>query len=64
MKFMKFEIYNYSGDGWRWRLKAANGKVIASGESYASKADCVACVALIQKNAANTPITYFKDTGE
>lgn len=32
----KFEVYK-SGGGYRWRLKAANGEPIASGEEYSSK---------------------------
>lgn len=37
MKYPKLEIYK-GLDGWRWRLKAANGAVIAEGgEAYARK---------------------------
>lgn len=32
----EFEIYK-SGNGYRWRLKAANGEVVAVGEEYATK---------------------------
>lgn len=49
---MKFEIYK-AADGWRWRLKAANGEIVASGESYKNKGDCVTCVETIQANAAD-----------
>lgn len=34
----KFEVYP-ARDGWRWRLKAANGRVVASGEGHSRKAD-------------------------
>jgi uncharacterized protein YegP (UPF0339 family) len=44
---MKFEIYRSKGE-WRWRLKARNGKTIASGEGYKNKADCVSTIELIQ----------------
>lgn len=33
----KFEIYE-SKNGYRWRLKAGNGEVVATGEEYADKA--------------------------
>jgi len=33
----KYEIYK-AADGWRWRLVARNGKIIASGEAYKRKA--------------------------
>lgn len=32
----KFEIYE-SGNGYRWRLKAGNGEIVATGEEYATK---------------------------
>lgn len=32
----KFEVYQ-SGTGFRWRLKASNGEIVASGEEYTSK---------------------------
>lgn len=35
-----FEIYK-ARDGWRWRVKARNGRIIAeSGEAYTRKYDC------------------------
>lgn len=27
--------------GWRWRLRAANGEIIASGEAHTTRADAV-----------------------
>jgi len=46
---MKFEMYRNAITGaWRWRLKAANGEKIASGESYARKIDCVAAITLVR----------------
>jgi uncharacterized protein YegP (UPF0339 family) len=33
----KYEIYK-AADGWRWRLVARNGKIVASGEAYKRKA--------------------------
>ena len=34
------EIYK-SGEEWRWRLKADNGEIVASGEGYTTKDDAV-----------------------
>jgi uncharacterized protein YegP (UPF0339 family) len=34
------EIYK-SADGWRWRIKAANGEIIALGEAYQTKGNAV-----------------------
>lgn len=36
-----FEVYK-AADGWRWRLRAKNSKIVAdSGEAYSSKSNCV-----------------------
>ena len=34
----KFEIYNDSKGEFRFRLKASNGQVVATGEAYETKA--------------------------
>ena len=40
MKRPTFDIYA-AADGWRWRLLAANGRIIAeSGEAYTRQRDC------------------------
>lgn len=36
-------------DGWRWRLKAGNHRIIAhSGEAYHNKNDCLKAIELVQ----------------
>lgn len=47
---MKFEIYKDASGEWRFRLKAANGEIIATGESYKNRIDCLSTVELIQKS--------------
>jgi uncharacterized protein YegP (UPF0339 family) len=38
---LKFEIYQDKAKEYRWRLKAANGQVLATaGQGYKAKADC------------------------
>lgn len=38
---MKFQIYEDRRGEWRWRLRARNGKIMAtSGEGYKRKAAC------------------------
>ncbi len=45
---MKFEIYR-SGTGWRWRLVASNGRIIATaGEAYVNFADCQRSIEITQ----------------
>lgn len=34
----RFEVFA-SRDGWRWRLKAANGRTLAVGEAHSRKRD-------------------------
>ena len=54
---MKFHIYKDSLGQFRWRLAAANNRIIAdSGESYFNKADCEAGIALVRSTNAVTPV--------
>lgn len=43
MRVAKYEIYE-AQDGWRWRLKSANGEIVASGEGYVRKQGALAGV--------------------
>lgn len=47
----KFEIYQDKANKYRFRLKAANGEIIAVGEAYESKAACKNGIESIKKNA-------------
>ena len=47
----KFEIYKDKKGGFRFRLKAANNQVIATGESYSSKAGCLKGIESVKKSA-------------
>lgn len=48
----KFELYQDRAGKWRFRLKASNGQVIATGEAYESKRAAQNGIASVQKNAA------------
>lgn len=50
-----YEIYQ-SGFQWRWRFKANNHEIIAHGESYHNKADCLNAIRLM-KGSGDAP-TY------
>ena len=52
----RFEIYKDKAGEYRFRLKAANGEVIATGEGYASKDGCKKGIESIRANAASAPI--------
>lgn len=46
----KFEIYE-AKDGFRFRLKAGNGEVVATGEAYSSKAAAIKGTEAVQRAA-------------
>ncbi len=50
-KHPKFEVYTDKAGEFRFRLKATNGEIIATGEGYASKAGCKNGIESIRKNA-------------
>jgi uncharacterized protein YegP (UPF0339 family) len=52
---MKFEMYKDPSGRYRWRLKAANGEIISSGESCRNKQDCQHTVGLLRDTNRNTP---------
>ena len=52
----KFEVYSDSAGKFRFRLKASNGQVIASGQGYASKASCLQGIESIKAHAADAPV--------
>jgi uncharacterized protein YegP (UPF0339 family) len=67
---MYFETYKAGGAGiiggvggllgahedWRWRLKAANHLIIASGQGYTNKRDCLHAIDLMKSTTAATPV--------
>ena len=52
---MYFEKYQQAGQ-WRWRLKAANHEVIASGESYVYESGCDNAINLVKSTTSTTPV--------
>ena len=52
----KFEIYNDKAGEYRFRLKAANGQIIAAGEGYKAIASCRNGIDSIRKNAPDADI--------
>jgi uncharacterized protein YegP (UPF0339 family) len=53
---MTYHVYKDAGGKWRWRLKAANGQIVAdSGQGYASKQHCKEGIDLV-KSSANAPV--------
>ena len=52
---MRFSIYTDKAGEWRWRLQAANNEIIAAGEGYKNKSDCLNAIDLV-KDSANAPV--------
>lgn len=52
----KFQIYKTKGGQFRFRLRAANNEIIATGESYTTKAGCKKGIDSIIKNAPKAEI--------
>jgi len=52
----KFEVYEDKAGKFRFRLKAGNGEVVASGQSYATKAAAKKGVEAVQKAAAGATV--------
>lgn len=58
---MEYQVYE-SGGQYRWRLVAANNRIIAnSGEAYHNKQDCLNAIGLV-KNSANAPVRDLTQT--
>ena len=53
----KFEIYTDKAGEFRFRLKAANGQIIASSEGYTKMASCKNGIDSVIKNA-DSPIVF------
>ena len=50
---MKYVMYKDGRNEWRWRLLAANHRIIAvSGEGYHNKIDCQAAIRRVQSSGS------------
>jgi len=52
----KFELYQDKGGDYRFRLKAGNGEVIATGQGYASKSGALNGIDSVKRNAADAEV--------
>ena len=55
-KHPKFEVYLDKAGEFRFRLKARNGEIIATGEGYKALASCLNGIESIKKNAPDAEI--------
>jgi uncharacterized protein YegP (UPF0339 family) len=49
----KFELYKDVAGKFRFRLKASNGQIIATGEAYESRASALKGIESVRKNASS-----------
>ena len=52
----KFEMYQDKAGEFRFRLKARNGEIIATGEGYKAKASCLNGIDSIRRNAPDAEV--------
>lgn len=57
----KFELYEDKKGEFRFRLKAKNGQIIATGEGYKAKAGCKNGIESIKKNVVDAKIVEVED---
>ena len=55
-KHPKFEVYQDKAGEFRFRLKATNGQIIATGEGYTKKESCLNGIESIRKNAPDAEV--------
>lgn len=53
----KFEIYADKAGKFRFRLKASNGQVVATGEAYETKANVIKGVEAVQRAAEGAQVS-------
>ncbi len=59
---LTFEVYPDAKDEYRWRLKAGNGKILAtSGQGYKAKADCTRMVERIKADVSKYKFELYQD---
>lgn len=60
MKMAKYEWYQDAAGEFRWRLKAANGEVVASGEGYKTKSGVLRGIDAHRRAAVTTRVVQAK----
>ena len=55
----RFELYEDTTGEWRFRLKAANGEIIAQSEGYSSKQGARDGIKSVKENAVIAEIIEF-----
>lgn len=56
----KFEVYTDKNNETRFRLKARNGEIVATGEGYSAKKSCLNGIESIKKNAPEAKVVMIE----
>jgi len=62
IRFIVYPRRTLFGRKWNWMLKAGNGEIIAHGEGYSRKIDCLNAVRLVADVDGKTPVD-IQETG-
>ena len=60
-KHPKYEVYQDKAGEYRFRLKARNGEIIATGEGYKKKASCLNGIDSVKRNAPEAEIVKIEE---
>lgn len=60
----KFEVFTDKSGKYRFRLKAGNGEIIATGQAYANKASCMNGIESVRKNAPIAEVVEIHEPEE
>jgi uncharacterized protein len=52
----KFEVYETATGGYAFRLKAANGEIIAQGENYTTKDDALKGIEAVKRSSVDADV--------
>lgn len=52
----RFELYKDTAGKFRFRLKARNGQIIATGEAYETRASALKGIESVKKNAGDAAV--------
>lgn len=62
---LRAQLYRDKSRAWRWRLKAANGRIVAdSAEGYTRRADCLRAWVWVVAGVASLDVPVEIVTGE
>lgn len=59
----RFKVYQDKAGGWRWRLLAANNRILMHGESHNRRADAERAVATVERTVAQVVTARLRPRG-